>query len=362
MASHFRRLTIKDIRRETPDCVSIAFAVPPELQEEFRYRHGQNITLKIKLEGEEIRRSYSICSSPLESELRIAVKKISNGKFSNHANNKLRKGVELEVLPPTGKFYTELNPSNRKNYLALAVGSGITPLLSIIKTTLATEPGSSFTLVYGNRTRSSIIFKEQLEGLKNQYMNRFSLYHILSREKTEFSINQGRIDPEKCAQLGKTLIDFQKTDEIFICGPEEMILSLKNWFEDQKIEKKKIHFELFTVPGEKHLTIDNPVLANRPKQDGKISKVTVKSDGVYFDFDLEFDGESILEAALKRGADLPFACKSGVCSSCRAKLITGEVEMDVNYALEPEELNAGFILTCQSHPLSDKLMVDYDVK
>jgi ring-1,2-phenylacetyl-CoA epoxidase subunit PaaE len=362
MASHFRRLTIKDIRRETSECVSIAFAIPPGLQEEFRYMHGQNITLKITLDNEEIRRSYSICSSPLESELRIAVKKIINGKFSNHALNKLGKGIELEVLPPTGKFYTELNPANRKNYLALAAGSGITPLLSIIKTTLATEPESNFTLVYGNRSRDSIIFKEQLEALKNRYMNRFSLHYILSREKTESSINYGRIDPEKCTQLGEKLIDFQNADEIFICGPEEMIFSIKNWLEQQKIDKKKIHFELFTVPGEKHLTIGNPVLANRPKPDGKISKVTVKSDGVYFEFDLEFDGESILEAALKRGVDLPFACKSGVCSSCRAKLINGAVEMDVNYALEPEELNAGFILTCQSHPALENLLVDFDVK
>jgi ring-1,2-phenylacetyl-CoA epoxidase subunit PaaE len=362
MASHFRRLTIKDIRRETPECVSIAFAVPLGLQEEFRYMHGQNITLKITLDNEEIRRSYSICSSPLESELRIAVKKIINGKFSNHALNKLSKGIELEVLPPTGKFYTELNPANRKNYLALAAGSGITPLLSIIKTTLATEPESNFTLVYGNRSRDSIIFKEQLEALKNRYMNRFSLHYILSREKTESSINYGRIDPEKCTQLSEKLIDFQNADEIFICGPEEMIFSIKNWLEQQKIEKKKIHFELFTVPGEKHLTIDNPVLVNRPKQEGKISKVMVKSDGVFFDFDLAFEGPSILEAALKRGVDLPFACKSGVCSSCRAKLINGAVEMDVNYALEPEELNAGFILTCQSHPASEKLLVDFDVK
>ncbi len=362
MASHFRKLTIKDIRRETPECVSIAFAIPPELQEEFRYTHGQNITLKILLDDEEIRRSYSICSSPLENELRIAVKKLTNGKFSDHAINKLAKGAELEVLPPTGKFYTELNPANRKNYLALAAGSGITPLLSIIKTALATEPNSDFTLVYGNRTRDSIIFKEELEALKNRYMNRFSIHYILSREKTESSINHGRIDPEKCKQLAEKLIDFQKADEIFICGPEEMIFSVKNWLEQQKIEKKKIHFELFTVPGEKHLTIDNPIPANRPKPEGKISKVTVKSDGIFFDLDLEFDGESILEAALKRGIDLPFACKSGVCSSCRAKLIDGAVEMDVNYALEPEELNAGFILTCQSHPASEKLLVDFDVK
>lgn len=359
MPTHFRSLKIKDIRKETPDCISISFHIPDEFKNEFQFSHGQNVTVKTIIEGEEIRRSYSICSSPLDNELRIAVKKVADGKFSSYANLKLGKENIIEVLPPTGKFFTELHPANKKNYLAFAAGSGITPVISIIKTTLATEPKSSFTLVYGNRDRSSIIFKEELEAIKNMYMERFTLHHILSREKTDAPINQGRIDAEKCDMLFKNLIDLKSIHEFFICGPEEMIFSIKNWLELHGVEKKKIHFELFTVPGQKksEAIIPETKVSSSPK-----SKISIKLDGITFGFDLGFDEETILNAALKQGADLPFACKGGVCATCRAKLISGKVEMENNYALEEEELEAGFILTCQSHPMSDTVMIDFDVK
>ena len=360
MASHFRALTIKDVRRETPDCVSIAFAIPQELKEEFRFNQGQSISLKIKIDGEEIRRSYSICSSPLDDELRVAVKRIDNGKFSHYANSKIRKGMLLELLPPTGKFYTELNPANPKNYIAFGAGSGITPLFSIIKTTLAMEQHSQFTLFYGNRNRQSVIFKEQLEALKNRFMDRFSLHYIFSREKTDSPVNQGRINAEKCSELSKQLFDLKTADEIFICGPEEMISSVKDWLEQRGLEKRKIHFELFSAPGEKWLTIPGSQPVGKAEE--KISRVTIQSDGMSFDFDLAYNGESVLDAALKQGADLPFACKSGVCCSCRARLREGRVKMEVNYALEPEELDAGFILACQSHPLTERVLVDFDGK
>ena len=360
MASHFRTLTVKDIRRETPDCVSISFTVPEELKEEFQFNHGQNISLKMKIDGEEIRRSYSICSSPLDDELRVAVKKIDNGRFSHYANSKLRKGMLLDLLPPTGKFYTELNPVNQKNYIAFGAGSGITPIFSIIKTTLTLEPKSQFTLFYGNRNRQSIIFKEQLEALKNRFMDRFSIHYIFSREKTDSPVNEGRINAGKCKELSQHLFNPKNADEVFICGPEEMISSVKDWLEQEGLEKRKIHFELFSAPGEKRLNVLGPQPTGLSEE--KTSKVTIKSDGISFDFDLAYNGQSILDAALKQGADLPFACKSGVCCSCRAKLIEGKVKMDVNYALEPEELEAGFILACQSHPLTENLMIDFDGK
>jgi ring-1,2-phenylacetyl-CoA epoxidase subunit PaaE len=360
MAVHFRTLSIKEIRRETSDCVSISFDIPESLKEEFQFKQGQNITIKTIIDDEEIRRSYSICSSPLENELRVAVKKAYNGKFSTHANDKLRKGELLEVLAPTGKFYSELNINNKKKYIAFAAGSGITPVISIIKSTLAAEPHSIFTLVYGNRNRASIIFKEELEAIKNRYMDRFILHHILSREKTDASINYGRINEEKCEELGQKLLDIKNADELFLCGPEEMIFSTRAWLEKKGVDKRKIHFELFGTP-KFHTTIYK---ANGAKKsnDRVVSKVTIKSDGIAFDFDLPFDGEPILDAALKQGADLPFACKGGVCSTCRARLIEGKVEMETNYALVAEEVEAGFILTCQSHPTSERVIVDFDAK
>ncbi len=361
MATHFRKLKIKNLRKETEDCVSISFEIPPEWKDEFQYHHGQNITLRKTLNGEDLRRSYSICSSPLEDELRIAVKKMEYGKFSTHVNQEFRAGDMIDVLPPTGKFFTKLDASKPKNYLALVAGSGITPVLSIIKTTLASEPRSSFTLVYGNRDRHSIIFREALEALKNSYMDRFSLIHVLSREKTEAPINEGRIDLDKCKSLFDKLIDLSKTDEIFICGPEEMIFSLRHFLEENAFPKDRIHFELFTVPGEKSTTSAKPKMVDR-SSDGEKSRVSITLDGISFDLALAYDAEPILDAALKTGADLPFACKGGVCASCRAKLIEGKVEMENNYALEKDELDAGFILTCQSHPRSSSLKIDFDKK
>lgn len=361
MATHFHKLTIADIRKETPECISVVFDIPANLKDTYLFRHGQNITLKTMINGEELRRSYSICSSPGDNELRIAIKKMDDGRFSTWANQSLQKGDVLEVLPPTGKFYTELNPVHTKNYLAFAAGSGITPILSIIKTTLATEPGSTFTLIYGNRNRASIIFKEQLEAIKNRYIDRFVVHHILSREKTDATINYGRINLEKCAELGQKLIDIHHMDDIFVCGPETMIFAVKDWLEQQGIDRKKIHFELFTTPGQKTGTLQ--LSTTRQKEhEGKTSKITVKLDGIAFDFKLPFDGDAILDAALKEGADLPYACKGGVCATCRAKLVEGSVHMDTNYALEPDELENGFILTCQSHPRTEKVIVDFDAR
>jgi ring-1,2-phenylacetyl-CoA epoxidase subunit PaaE len=369
VAKHFQSLQIADIRQETADCVSVAFTIPPALRESFRYHQGQNITIKAHIGGEEIRRSYSICSSPLDDELRIAIKKVPGGLFSTYANDQLQKGQLLEVLPPTGKFYTELAPAQSKQYLAFAAGSGITPILSLIKTALATEPGSNFTLVYGNRHRPSIIFREQLEALKNRYMHRLSLHHILSREKLDTTLNQGRIDAAKCNELCTLLIDLPTMDEIFICGPGEMTFTIKDWLQQKGIDKKKIHFELFNTqdarPGDPITTARGRAAETRQTNSalaGKSSLVTVRLDGVSYDFNLPYDGDAILDAALMQGADLPFACKGGVCCTCRARLTEGKVDMEVNYALEADELAAGFILTCQSHPRTDRVIIDFDSK
>jgi ring-1,2-phenylacetyl-CoA epoxidase subunit PaaE len=361
VATHFHKLKVADLRKETSECVSIAFQVPEELKKEFLFKHGQNITLRLPMEGDDVRRSYSICSSPLDNELRVAVKHAAFGRFSTWANTQLKKGDVLDVLSPTGKFYTELNPTHKKNYLAFAAGSGITPVISIIKTTLATEPQSNFTLIYGNRNRANIIFKEELEALKNRYMNRLAIHYILSRERTDAEINYGRINADKLNQLSQKLVNMQTADEIFICGPEEMIFGVKNWLIEKGIDNRKIHFELFTTPGQSS-AIRKEQLSTQKAVEEKTSKVTIKLDGVSVAFDLPFSGDTILEAALKQGADLPFSCKGGVCATCKARLLEGKVDMEVHYALEQEEIDEGYILTCQSHPRTDAVTIDFDIK
>ncbi len=357
---HFHSLRVKKVEKETEDCVSIEFDVPEELKEAFQFKQGQNLTIKKVLNGEELRRNYSICTSPFDNKLKVAVKKAEAGLFSTFANTELKAGDVLEVLPPTGKFYTELNPSQKKNYVAIAAGSGITPILSIIKTTLLTEPKSTFTLVYGNRTKNSIIFKEELEALKDKFIDRFRIYHILSREKTDAEINYGRIDVDKLQLLFDRLINLKTSDDFFICGPEEMIFCIKGYLETRSFASDKIHFELFTVPGEEKSKAKSKKVIEEVK--GPTAKVSVKLDGIVFDFELEYEGESVLDAALKQGADLPYACKGGVCTTCKAKLTEGKVSMDVNWGLEPEEVEKGFILTCQSHPTTEKIFVDFDAR
>lgn len=358
MSIHFHPLRIKEIRPETAECVSVVFEIPGHLQKDFQFKQGQSLTMRTFINGEEVRRTYSICSCPLDNEWRVAIKKVEGGLFSSFANEKLKEGDTLEVMPPIGSFYTDLSPAHKKKYIAFASGSGITPVLSLIKTTLATEPHSSFTLVYGNKTRASIIFFEELEGLKNKYMDRFSLVYILSRERTEAPLNSGRIDLAKLTDLNK-LANYKSYDEFFICGPEEMIFTTRAFLEEMGIDKKKIHFELFTTG-----QIKKQVAKTRISEDtGPKSKVSVKLDGRSFDFDLAFDSDiTILDAALEQGADLPFACKGGVCCTCKAKLTEGRVDMDVHWGLEDEEVEQGYILTCQSHPTTERVVVDFDIK
>jgi ring-1,2-phenylacetyl-CoA epoxidase subunit PaaE len=357
---HFHPLRVKKVEKETEDCVSVEFDIPSELKAVFQFQQGQNITIKKVLNGKEFRRNYSICTSPFDNKLKVAVKKVEGGLFSTWAYENLKAGDVLEVLPPTGKFYTALHPAQKKNYVAFAAGSGITPILSIIKTTLITEPQSSFTLVYGNRTKASIIFKEELEALKDRFIDRFRVYHILSREKMDSPINYGRIDLEKLDLLFDKIIDIKKSDDFFLCGPEEMIFCIQGYLAGKGVRADKIHFELFTVPGQKQTIISRQ--PSTQTNEGPKAQVSIKVDGILFDFDLAYESESILDAALKQGADLPYACKGGVCTTCKAKLLEGEVSMDVNWGLEPDEVEKGFVLTCQSHPQSETVVLDFDTK
>ena len=357
MAVHFHSLKVKSIRKETEDCVSIVLDIPDQVSPAFLFTHGQSLTLRCNIDGQEVRRTYSICAAPFEKELRVAIKKVAGGLFSTHANERLQVGDVLEVMEPVGKFNTALHATNKKNYLAIAAGSGITPILSIIKTTLQREPSSSFTLVYGNKTSRSIIFFEELEGIKNKYLHRFQLLHVLSREKMDADINHGKINEGKLKDL-QALIDYANMDEIFICGPEEMIFSSKDFLERNGIDGKKIHFELFGSKGIRKTTMTQSTESGSANK----SSVTIKLDGRSFEFALGYNESNILDAALKQGADLPFACKGGVCCTCKAKLLEGAVKMDVHWGLEQEEIEQGYILTCQSHPTTDQLLIDFDIK
>ena len=360
MAVHFHPLKIKNIQKETADCVSVCFEIPPELKDQFLYKEGQNITIRATIDGTELRRSYSLCTAPHENEIKVAIKKVQSGLLSTVANEIFKKGDLVDVMQPVGKFNAKTTGGSTGNYLAIAAGSGITPVISIIKHTLQMQANSNFTLIYANKTRSSIIFFEELEGLKNKYMNRFNFINVLSQEKTDADINYGRINQEKLAGMQK-LISFNSFDSIYLCGPEQMIFSAADFFESIGIDKRKIHFELFTSPGQ---TNKNKEAINNiaDEADAALSNITIKLDGRSFNFKLPKNGPGILDAALQQGADLPYACKGGVCCTCRAKLVSGEVSMDVNYALEPEEITAGFILTCQSHPLTENVVIDFDIK
>jgi len=354
----FHQLKIADIREETEDTVSIAFEVPTELKEEYQFISGQYITLKADIKGEDVRRSYSICAATHENELRVAIKKVVDGKFSTFANEVLKKNDSIDVMTPMGKFQAIANPNNKKNYLGFVGGSGITPVISIIKTVLQNEPHSTFTLFYGNKTVNSIIFKEEIEGLKNTYLNRFVLHHLLTNEKLEAPLFNGRMDQEKCKLLFKHIVDPKTMDDIYICGPKPMMDEVIASLEEEKVDKNKVHFELFTSPLGSLAKVKKPTIS--PFDAKKESMITIKLDGDQFDFRLNYGGENILDAAMTTGADLPFACKGGVCATCKAKLLEGEVEMDVNYGLDPEEVDAGYILTCQSHPRTAKIVVDFD--
>jgi ring-1,2-phenylacetyl-CoA epoxidase subunit PaaE len=351
----FHRLAVNDLRREAADAVSLSFAIPHDLTNEYRFNPGQYLTLRTMMDGEEVRRSYSICSGPDDGELRIAVKKVDGGAFSSWAADELKPGDELDVMTPTGRFGIAPVPDASRVHVGFAAGSGITPILSIVKGVLVSEPNSRFFLFYGNRSTSGVMFLEALEELKDRFLQRLSLFHVISGEEQDIPILHGRLDGEKVRVLLRSLVPASSVDHVFICGPTGMSEDIEATCRDIGIAEERIHVERFVsgLGGKPRPKAVVPASAP-PKAfaaliiDGKRREVPVA------------EGEAILDAALRAGVDLPFACKGGMCSTCRARLVEGEAAMDVNYSLEPWELEAGYILTCQAKPVSGKVLVDYD--
>lgn len=354
--SKFYPLTVAKVKHETRDAIAVTFAVPPELKQTFAYQQGQHLTLRALIDGEDVRRSYSICSAVQDEQLRVAIKRTPGGLFSTWANESLQPGATLEVMPPMGHFNVPLEPGSERHYLAFAAGSGITPILSIIKTTLQAEPKSRFTLVYGNRASSSVIFRDELTDLKDMYMGRLKLVYVMSREQQDIELFNGRITGEKCSAFLKHWIDIQDIDVAFICGPEDMMHGVSKSLQDAGMAKEKIRIELFAASIPKHEHKPRKIEAGAAHQ----TEVTVIMDGSAASFTMDKDKESILDAGLRAGIDMRYSCKGGVCSTCRCKVVEGNVEMDVNYALEDYEVARGFVLSCQAFPITDKVIVDFD--
>ncbi|OTA20558.1 3-ketosteroid-9-alpha-hydroxylase reductase subunit [Xenorhabdus beddingii] len=354
----FHRLGIAAIERETPDAVTVTLHVPDELKSRFCYQPGQHLTLKAQVNGEELRRCYSICSSPLDDVLQIGVKTVHQGRFSTFINQQLKVGDELDVMLPQGTFGHCPDANQSGHYLAIAAGSGITPILSIIKSTLAQESDSTFTLIYGNRTSRSVMFKEALADIKNRYMERFQVLYLFSQEATDSRLFNGRIDAEHLQRIGKTLLNFARFDQAFLCGPEAMLDDAHSALKQAGIAANCIHSERFNTgpPQKAGMNVRPAHLAERNE-----TRVEIHLDGRILNITMNAEDNSILDAALRQGADLPYACKGGVCATCKCRLKSGEVDMAVNYSLEPDQLAAGYILSCQSWPKGDGVVVDFDV-
>lgn len=350
----FHSLTVAKVEPETRDAVTITFAIPQTLQEAYRFRPGQHLTLKARLAGEELRRCYSICRSVTPGEISVAVKAIDGGRFSRYARDEIKQGMALEVMVPQGHFGYQPQAERAGRYLAIAAGSGITPMLAIVSSTLLVEPDSHFTLIYGNRSSQSMMFRQALADLKDTYPQRLQLVNIFSQETLDSELLHGRIDGEKLHQLGKTLIDFSLFDEAFICGPAAMMDEAEVALKALGMPEKTIHLERFNTPGS--------AVKRATTVQAQGQKVTVRQDGRDREITLTADDESILDAALRQGADLPYACKGGVCATCKCKVLRGKVDMATNYSLEPDELAAGYVLSCQALPLTADVVVDFDAK
>jgi ring-1,2-phenylacetyl-CoA epoxidase subunit PaaE len=355
LSPRFHTLAVSDVRRETEEAISIGFAVPKALAGDYGFVPGQYLTLRATFAGEEVRRSYSICSAPGDETLRIAVKRVEDGLFSSWLNREIAAGHELEVMTPTGRFGLFHAPGDGRTYAGFAAGSGITPMLSILRGVLASEPMSRFFLFYGNRTTAEIMFREELADLKDRHLGRLAIQHVLSREEQDVPALNGRLDGAKVKLLLGAMLPAASIDETFICGPEGMIAEIEAMLLELGLLPERIHVERFVsahggTPRPKPQIKAGAPTAYRATlvHDGKRREVPVA------------EGETILEAALRAGLDLPFACKGGMCSTCRARLVEGTARMDVNYSLEPWELAKGYVLTCQAHPTSQRVVVDYD--
>ncbi len=356
--SRFHPLQVVDVRKETRDAVVVTLKPRDEDAEAFAFTQGQYLTFRRDFDGDELRRSYSICAGLDEKCLKVGIKRIEGGAFSSWANSDLKAGDTVEAMPPMGRFFTQIDSDAEKSYMAFAGGSGITPVLSIIKTVLAREPKSSFTLVYANRQISSIMFREELEDLKNTYLGRFSVIHVLESESQEIDLFTGRIDAEKMDLLFRLWLDAQSVDTVFICGPEPMMLTIADSLRKHGLADEQIKFELFasSQPGR----VKKRAQAADTASSANTCEVSVTLDGATRTFSMPKDGTAVLDAAIDNDMDAPFACKAGVCSTCRAKVLEGDVEMEINHALEDYEIRAGYVLSCQCIPLSDKVVLSYD--
>ncbi|WP_299177380.1 1,2-phenylacetyl-CoA epoxidase subunit PaaE [uncultured Neptuniibacter sp.] len=360
--TNFYTLKIADVQPETDTAICVSFAVPEELKEKFNFIQGQFLTLRAMIDGEDVRRSYSICSGVNDGHMRVGIKRVKNGQFSNYANDTFKPGMSVDVMPPQGSFYTEVKPENAKNYMCIAAGSGITPMISIMKTVLSTEPNSKVTLIYGNRRSNSVMFKDELNFVKNRYMNRFQWINIMNYEDQGADLLNGIIDNAKGAALQKAgLINIKEVDEAFICGPEAMMSEVSRGFRMEGLTDDQIHYELFAnSSADSQAMLEKAAKRKEEFGEDKMSKVTVVSDGRSVMFDLATVGENILDAGIHNGMDLPYSCKAGVCSTCKCKLVKGEVDMDISHGLEQHEIDAGYVLSCQAHPLSDEVVLDFD--
>jgi len=354
MSHELYELKVQNISRETDDCVSVEFAIPDSLQDLFQYTQGQYISLETEIKGQLLRRSYSLCSAPYEKKWSIAVKEVHNGAFSCYINQQLKIGDTLLVQTPGGRFFTKLQADQSKRYVFFAAGSGITPVIGIIKQILFVEPQSTVLLFYGNQRTEQIIFLEELLALKNRFMNRLALHFLLSREETEEELFHGRINAEKLKRFAERIFNVETIDEFFMCGPETMILELRESLQQMGVDPHHIHMELFGVQIQK----PKPHFDHTAESENCLVRMTL--DGRTFEFNLPYNTDNLLDAALKQGANLPYACKGGVCCTCKTKLVKGDVEMMVNYGLEADEIENGYILSCQSFPKSAKIEVNFD--
>lgn len=353
--SRFHPLTVTDVARDTRD--SVVVTLQPQDPDAFRFIQGQYLTFRRMFDGQELRRSYSICAGLDDGALRVGIKRVDGGAFSSWANEALAPGDVLDAMPPAGKFHIPLAPDQARQYLAFAGGSGITPVLSIIRTVLAREPDSRVTLVYANRRISTIMFREELEDLKNQHLGRLSVLHILGQDAQDIELFTGRLDTDKLAQLFQHWIDIASVHTAFICGPEGMMQTIAASLRDHGLQDSQIKYELFGAaqPGRA------PQAARSQAQDqGKTCALSVTLDGTTRSLDMAMDGTTVLQAALGADMDAPYSCTAGVCSTCRAKVLDGRAEMAVNHALEDYEVRAGYVLTCQCTPLTDRLVISYD--
>lgn len=353
----FHEVNIADVYKETADTVVVEFDIPKPIRSQFDFKQGQYLTLRKMINGEDIRRSYSLCTSPADEEWKVAIKEIPGGIFSTYANNELKAGDKIELMEPSGNFYVDVDDTASNNYIAFAAGSGITPMLSIIKTHLLKEPGSTFKLFYLNRTVKSIIFKEEIEQLKNEFFGRFQVFYFLTKEQRDIPFLNGRFDIEKLEILTKTFIDIPDTHHCFICGPQEMIFLIRDYLEESGLDADRIHYELF-FSGKSE---DNQQIADILDKKVEGTDVTIIDGGKEFHFIMEDEYDNILDGALAAGADLPFACKGGVCSTCKCQVIEGSVEMKINYALDEKEVAQQLVLSCQAVPTTEKVVVDFDV-